>query len=1248
MIRIVCALMIAIAGVPASAAADEIQSPPMVAFVVGLESYKDPELNKLKYPAQDARDVFEQLQEISSFQKSRSRLLLAERSPRPDQGPPDPNIRSKQYWTAQEIRNEFRDFLDQLKDGELVVIYVGGHGFAARDQSLMLTASDFDPVRSRNDIPYSDLIGDLRRQIEGNQLAMVRVAMFLNVCGAGNAGAMNVTPDLVDAGRKLNQEFGYGKFKYSLFPATARLQNAFEDEGRRRSVFAYYLIEGLRGAAADRITGAITAGPLFDYIEKGLNKFQSERHQPPITLPRTIDKDMVIGLTQRQRGRANYIVGMSLLAASREIFPPTEAEPDREARATQSTLLADLAIDQFTQALRRNPELKARARLRRSQARLLSGSSSQSEDVAADLQSLQEAGSPLLTIGELAQVEALGGKGRPQTSSPPTLRALRDGLKAGEPFHTLLMTDSTDRRSSKLESWEAYLSGFPGRRTTAKFMLEISAASEEANLPPKLLEALQSVPEDERKTRLMVVYSGPSIQPSSARSALLGVKPSMRLLPFGRAEIEQIAKTWGGPITVILDAPFGGVVLDDPPLQVENVSLFLAAREPNGMTFTGQSRQQSTTELLIAALQEGVEDYAGFQSARTKWQELIGSSGQQWVVGTPGWFPVWGPDRSRGAAQAQLEPLIRWSYLVGRGCQLEELAGCDAAVNKLKLDPMQALQRVSSEDLLGRGPEVSGQYYRVSDDLEKLASAAPGAPVGDDPLGTSDTRSELRNAAEGVRMRADGASSKSARTVHIITMGVEDYKSPLIADLPGTSEDLRAYRQTLTDILTLPGTVVETSPISVAATARDILDALSSVAKRMEERPQDLAVFVFSGRGIEINGRRYLASASLDVVPSMSTGLRNSQSDIVWNVNELVDLWQISQLMRDRWFVGIYDAQFTAPTRERRSDQILDKHVDSVRPRDATGASVASEAAIAAGRRSGLMPRGDMPSKQVHIWLDGRVTAQMTAPHACAQQQETTVSPIATAIVSTLHTKRPGTYRDWMKQLEKHECLREPEILGVRFQGEVDLPVFASGNGAQLVEYFHSNDARRELNLKAAMAVTAAARTRYPSVRNSLSDAALFVTLLELYRKHDDVADVEKQREMRDRARRELDEITLESLSEEGAEDLWAVRCELLVRLFELGNDPNEAVRVLHQVEPKSVLARRNLALRLVELTRAAIDQQSTVVLEKTEGALEALKWMDQAALTPVQQPMNLLRRSETQRRAEVFSIAQPAATTSP
>jgi hypothetical protein len=1296
MTKALAILLAILAGLNASPSmCAESDAPTMVAFVVGLESYQDTGLNQLQYPAQDARDVFEQLKAVGNLQKNRSWLLLAERKAREQEERSDETrIIRRRYWPAHAIRNEFKAFLETVTDGDLVVIYVGGHGFAAKDQSLLLTASDFDPIRKYNDIPYSDLIGDIKREIAGRNLGSVQVAMFLNVCGAGNAGAQNITPDMLDAARKLQAEHKFGNFRSVLFPATAPQQDAFEDyEKRKRSVFAHYLIEGLRGGAADKQTGAIMAGPLLDHIEKGLNEFRKERGQTPVKLPPIVDQQLVLGVTKRQQGEANYLAAMALLAASREIAPASAAELDRDERQAQSGLLIDLAVDQLTQALRRNPELKARARLRRAQANLANGVPANAEEVQRDLRAVTEAeSSQMLSESEQAEAKALAKQAAPSQLSPQTLRELRDQLQAGAPFHALLITESVrttarEPQEQQAASWARLLSGYPGLRRApliASIDVDFNRLDfDRGGLTKESLDAIGLASSTaDPQARLVVVYAGRS-STSARASTLRGDKPSFgqtlastdaaalpdRLFPFGRAEIEQIAEAWKGPITVIVDAPFGGTLLRGKPVEKANISLFLAAREPNGMTFYSPAGKQSsdpsaelrsTTDVLISAFQRGVEDLAQdpeILAAQAGWKREFGQQTFDWVIGTPVWIPGWGHAAEPSVVNEQLGLLAGWANLVAQGCAHEALASCDRSVTDRvqASDPMRLLQSAASAEMSGGSAEVIRLYRKVESDLTQLANAPASTAFGAAAAGLA-----LQDAAAIVRARAVGAESKGARRIHVISFGVEDYHSPLIADLSGTFADLQAYETALSGALAADATQIVFNQNRTATTAREVLDALNTVRAQVEGRPQDLVILIFSGRGIELAGRRYLATAAADhLLASGRSGAAGTaeQRALIWSTSELIDLWQIAQIMSGRWFIGLYDTQFVHPVREDRPDQLLDKHLDSVRPREAPELGDRNQRKLVnVARATEMLRRAEVPRRQVHIWLEGKVTPSSTPPHPCAAGLDSppnTVSPLATAIVSKLRTEVSDTYRNLLKTLGSHPCLRSQENeLGLSVQGDIDVPVFESGEGAEFVEFFRSGDARRELNLQAALGVSGAAMARFPTARHQLSRAALLVSLIQLLNGKEEILGKAEQQGKRFReALGLLDGLSLAALTAEDAEDLWPIRLELLVRLHELGkpdesgklrSDPAEAVRVLHEAQPVTLLAKRDLARRLVDATREAINQQSTVVLKKTEETLSALRKENEASVVGADNKLDQLRRAERERRAQSFSLVPP------
>jgi hypothetical protein len=982
-------------------------------------------------------------------------------------------------------------------------------------------------------------------------------------------------------------------------------------------------------------------------------------------------------VTKRQQGEASYLVGMSLLAAALEVSSQSSSRTDQPERLAQGRLLADLAIDQFGQALRRNPELKLRARLRRAQVHLVKGSPAGSEEVARDLRALEDRSSGVLSDAEKSDARALIQDAAVTRSGPPTLRALRDELQAGTPFSLVLIGDSPRLAGSPsdaaISSWAKLFSGYSGQRASPlRFFLDMDLdrfRSDKAGISPDLLDKIRGFGSDaDPKTRLIVVYSGRSTtskmlkpsQPAARQSALedagSGAITSDRLFPFGRAEIEQIAQVWSGPVTVVVDTPFGGTLLQDKPVEAADISLFLAAREPNGMTFGGGARTtqegpRSTTDVLTAAFEQGADDPAESPvvvAERIRWQRLLGANEEKWVVGTPAWLPRWSKGPARSTVLEQLEPLDRWGHLVAQGCGHDALKDCERDVrNRVEnSDPMRLLKAVASADLSGNAAEVLQLYRNVDESLMRLA----GAPASSS-FGAGEASAALSRAADIVRARAQGAASKDGRRVHIISFGVEDYRSPLIADLPGTLGDLRAYEEALVNALAPMATQVVRNPNKVAESAKVVLDALASVRREIEERPQDLVILIFSGRGIELNGRRYLATAAADTDLSARAGPAK-QTGIVWSTTELIDLWQIADIMRGRWFIGLYDTQFTQPVQQGRHDQLLDKHLDSVRPRDQSEVGGGQRRKPDSNSLIGTVRRGAIPTRQVHIWVDGQLTPSVAVPHPCLTGGEPpkTVSPLASAIVSSIRAGHPGTYRNWMNTLGQHDCVR-PDRSGfvLSVQGDLDIPGFASGEGAEFVEYFRGGDARRDVNLRAAVGVAGAADGRFPSLRHKLSRGALLVSLIQLFKSNEEILGLTDQlQHWFDEARTLLDEMELQALAAEDAEGLWPMRMELLVRLHRLAGDSVEAVRVLHQPDAVSVLGKRELDRRLVEVTREAIDQQSTIVLKKTEDTLSSLRKKDPALASGLDQKLDLLRQAERERRADAFALAPPRGEGSP
>lgn len=1236
-----------------------------IAFVLGIEHYVDDDMDKLKYVIKDARDVFDQFRAVTNFDNSRSWLLLGDRDAT-DAEQRDNTLRivRKKKWSTGEIRNEFQRFLRAAKDADTILIYIGGHGTASLSSELLLTASDYDPDQKLNFIPYTDLMGDIARELKGANRARVSVGLFLNVCGAGSAsGALSVSADIAEAARRL-KEVGIGEYDFALFPATAPKEDAFEDyEKRQRSVFAHALIEGLQGKAAEP-NGDISAIKLFQVIEAEVNKFRGEKGiEGRIELPRddrNFAQSMKIGRVKNLQGEADFLVATSLLAAAHATDVPVTAETDDD-RVAQSKLLTELAISQFGQAVQRTTTLRARAKLKRVMARLALGAAAGSQEVARDIRSLEQDKSGL-SATEITAIEMLiSNKG--ERSGIETLKDLRDQLAAGENFsYLLLTTDDTvnyfprQGRGSYTQPWDQFLSSFPGGHQIS--VDHIASSSAVLSLSEELLEKISGRAAKSSNERLIVVFDGPlrRMVPgvnafdavSIDQATRQGLKLSLR--PFGRTELEKIASIWKGPITFVLEAPYGGHLLDDKPIAGADISLLLAAREKNGMTsgaFMGTlSGPREPALLLVWA--DGALDPASHPAHLAIKQKLTRELlNTPRTYGTPVWIPDWSKAAPTQAAMNYLQSLDQWVAMLATACATEAFDVCSAKaaarLGAVPSDPFADLVKAGVKDMNGMSFEAAEGYTQAASGLETLARmSAPSA------FAQAAATNALANTLTQVKRRVTGAWDKAGRQIHLLYFGVEGYESPFIARLPHTMADLASYKTGLGDRLRmLPAASLNDSQPAAFNTAKDILDALAKV--RAETTERDLVLLVFSGRGMEKNGRRYLVTGSAftgrqtdEAIVSNRvnrSGDRNQSPFDHLSKEELVDLWTIADQMRDRWFIGIYDAQFTMPVSRTHYSQILDKHIHSVRP-DPVPQSVEAAQSVR------LLARGELPLKQVHIWVDGRLTGA-SEPQICDPENRM-ISPLAAAVSQSVSQKALRTYRNLIELMARGPCFQGNEDSTIVAQGDLDLPAFASGDGAEFIEYFETDSARRGANLLAAGGVAEEAVQRFSNPYHRLSQAAVLVTLMRFYKERSEVLQIQGQfQRWREEAQRLLNDLKYEEFAgSDNALDIWAMRTELAVRLYDIIGDTSRAFDLLRDVYPFEVLGLRNLASTLVYMGGKRLKQQSVDILNQVTQKFASFQGgVDDQILTAKRQ-LNELVKSEENRRRELFSIKQPKLTT--
>jgi hypothetical protein len=253
------------------------------AIIVGINKYRDSEIQPLNGAVNDAQEIYEHLKSNNNFQISDSHLLLNRDA-----------TRERILKAVGEIFNR-KDI-----SSELVAFYFSGHGMIDDNNVGYIAPFDMDPKD-----PFVNGINmeDLRNFISKSKNKASAI-MFLDCCYAGIAtegSKVATTTVLADPETKhiyydqlqkmvespivqTQENIGRGNIVLASSEATAtsRERNNCihygKEESHTHGAFSYYLIEGLDGKAADPKTGVITIDNLRRHIEVEMKR--EERQIP--------------------------------------------------------------------------------------------------------------------------------------------------------------------------------------------------------------------------------------------------------------------------------------------------------------------------------------------------------------------------------------------------------------------------------------------------------------------------------------------------------------------------------------------------------------------------------------------------------------------------------------------------------------------------------------------------------------------------------------------------------------------------------------------------------------------------------------------------------------------------------------------------------------------------------------------------------------------------------------------------------
>ena len=301
------------------------------AVVIGISTYQNSRAN-LAYTAKDALAMHDILLTNSAFPKSNIRLLLNEQA------------------TKANITKTFSEWLPaHVAAGDLVVIYYSGHGFNGYGFDPKAQADGQGKYLAPYDIDISSVAHACQTGVKTNAIAQWlgklrsdNIVIFDSCYSGGGIKGMLTfgTPKSLDEllprpeGIKALPAETAREDVVGLTPnitflaACLSMQRAWEDPDLKQSVFTYYFVKGLKGAADVDGDGAIAISEAFEYTQRQIanNPKWGPIQQPELKLR----KDLVLTSLMPVASMAAEIptpAPVSILKVTPPPMPPPPTPP---------------------------------------------------------------------------------------------------------------------------------------------------------------------------------------------------------------------------------------------------------------------------------------------------------------------------------------------------------------------------------------------------------------------------------------------------------------------------------------------------------------------------------------------------------------------------------------------------------------------------------------------------------------------------------------------------------------------------------------------------------------------------------------------------------------------------------------------------------------------------------------------------------------------------------------------------------
>jgi len=257
-------------------------------LVVGVGSYQDEKIPRLRFTAADAESFYKQLvdPQRSGFERDHVRLLLNEQA------------------TRRSIEKAIGGWLFQNATSDsTVIVFFAGHGALESDR----TGNERDglskyllPWDTDSEDLFSSALSNSRFQELLNTIKAQRLVVFLDACHAGGvskAGARDVS--IVEGpGRKIAE--GRGRM---VIASAHPNQRSWEDESFGHGIFTHHLLEAIDGKADADDDGCVSVMDIFRYLQDTVPATArriSNSIQEPELFGDQISRDLVL-MVNRER-----------------------------------------------------------------------------------------------------------------------------------------------------------------------------------------------------------------------------------------------------------------------------------------------------------------------------------------------------------------------------------------------------------------------------------------------------------------------------------------------------------------------------------------------------------------------------------------------------------------------------------------------------------------------------------------------------------------------------------------------------------------------------------------------------------------------------------------------------------------------------------------------------------------------------------------------------------------------------------